>query len=137
MNIDTEKFCLPDGSLPEWVAEFDRCGPWLEAALQYSDGTHTLDDVADGVARGLFQFWPGNTSAVVTEIITYPRTRVLHYFLAGGTLQELAEMRPDIEAWGRAIGCNRVTLCGRRGWLKSFLHDEGYTEKWSVMAKDL
>ena len=137
MHIDTEKFQLPDGTLPEWVLEFDRCAPWLEAALQYSGGTHTLDDVADGVARGLFQLWPGKTSAVITEVITYPRMRVLHYFLAGGKLPELSKMRPDIEAWGKTVGCNRVTLSGRKGWLKSFLKDEGYCEKWSVMAKDL
>ena len=137
MHIDAEKFRLPDGSLPKWVEEFDRCAPWLEAALSYGGGTHTLNDLADGVASGGFQLWAGQTAVVLTEIITYPQSRTLHYFLAGGKMPELMKMQPDIEAWARQLGCNRITLAGRRGWLRSFLKDEGYAEKWTVMAKDI
>jgi hypothetical protein len=137
MHIDTEKFQLPDGSLPEWVKEFDRCAPWIAAALEYSGGTHTLDDIAEGVARGLFQFWPGRTSVIITEIITYPRLRACHYFLVGGTLEELALMRPEIEAWAKQLGCSRMTTAGRRGWLRTFLKDEGYTERWVTQVKDI
>ena len=83
------------------------------------------------------QFWPGAQSAVITEIQVYPRLKALHYFLAGGNLEELARMRPIIEHWAESIGCQRVTLAGRRGWIRSFLADEGYQEKWTVMSKEL
>ncbi len=109
----------------------------VEAALEYSGGTHNFDDVAEMVGDHRLQLWPASNSVVLTEIIVYPRLKNLHYFLAGGDLDELSRMRPLIESWGKSIGCTRVTLAGRRGWQKSFLQDEGYSPQWSVLAKEL
>ena len=50
-------------------AEFDRCSKWLEAALEYSGGTHGIEDIAEGVQDGRFQFWPAPQAAAITEII--------------------------------------------------------------------
>lgn len=119
------------------MEDFWRPAQHIEAALEYSAGTHTLEDVAQGVEEGRFQFWPGVNSAVITEIIVYPRLKNLHFFLAGGDLDELRLMRPHIEAWGRQIGCTRVTLAGRKGWARTFLADEEYTPKWYILSKEL
>jgi len=109
----------------------------VEAALEYSGGTHNFEDITQMVEDHRLQLWPAKDSVVLTEIIVYPRLKNLHYFLAGGDLDELSRMRPLIESWGKSIGCTRVTLAGRRGWAKTFLKDEGYSPQWTVMAKDL
>ena len=109
----------------------------VEAALEYSGGTHNFDDIAERVEDHRLQLWPASNSVVLTEIIVYPRLKNLHYFLAGGDLDELSRMRPMIESWGKSIGCTRVTLAGRKGWAKTFLKDEGYSPQWSVLAKEL
>ena len=109
----------------------------VEAALEYSGGTHGIEDIAEGLKKGRFQLWPADDSVVVTEIIVYPRLKNLHFFLAGGDLDELRLMRPLIESWGRDMGCTRVSLAGREGWSKTFLRDEGYKPKWFVLSKDL
>lgn len=109
----------------------------VEAALEYSGGTHGIEDIAEGLKKGRFQLWPANDSVVVTEIIVYPRLKNLHFFLAGGDLDELRLMRPLIESWGKSMGCTRVSLAGREGWSKTFLRDEGYKPKWFVLSKDL
>lgn len=109
----------------------------VEAALEYSGGTHNFDDIAEMVKDGRLQLWPASNSVVLTEIIVYPRLKNLHYFLAGGDLDELSRMRPLIESWGKSVGCTRVTLAGRRGWANTFLKDEGYRPQWSVLAKEL
>jgi len=109
----------------------------VEAALEYSGGTHNFDDVAEMVGDHRLQLWPASNSVVLTEIIVYPRLKNLHYFLAGGNLDELKKMRPHIEAWGKSVGCTRVTLAGRKGWERTFLKDEGYSPQWSVLAKEL
>ena len=114
-----------------------RCRTYIEAALEYSQGTHTFADIAAGLLSGRYQLWAGQNSAVVTEIIVYPRMRDLHYFLAGGDLDELKEIRPRIEDWGRKNGCSRVSLAGRPGWAKTFLKDEGYEPAWFILKKDL
>lgn len=111
--------------------------PHIDAALQYSGGTHTFDDVVKGVEADVMQFWPGPNSAIITEIQEYPRKRILHFFLAGGNLAELERMLPVIEAWGRENGCTAATLAGRLGWQRTFLVNEGWKTKLVVMSKDL
>ena len=117
--------------------DFERLRHHVAAALEYSGGTHKIEDIAEGIRRGQFQLWPGRDSAVVTEIIVYPQLKDLHYFLAGGDLDELRLMRPLIEQWGKSIGCSRVSLAGRKGWERTFLKDEGYEPKWFILCKDL
>ena len=117
--------------------EFERLRHHVAAALEYSGGTHKVEDIAEGIMRGQFQLWPGKNSVVVTEIIVYPQLKDLHFFLAGGDLDELRLMRPIIESWGKEIGCSRVSLAGRKGWERTFLKGEGYEPKWFILCKDL
>ena len=109
----------------------------VEAALEYSGGTHGIEDIAEGLKTGRFQLWPAENSVIVTEIIVYPRLKNLHFFLAGGDLDELRLMQPLVESWGKNMGCTRVSLAGRKGWEKTFLKDRGYKPKWFVLSKDL
>ena len=115
----------------------ERLRQHVAAALEYSGGTHQFEDVLEMVEKNQLQVWPATQSIVLTEIIVYPRLKNLHYFLAGGDLDELSRMRPMIESWGKSLGCTRVSLAGRRGWAKTFLKDEGYSPQWTVLAKQL
>ena len=119
------------------LEQLERLRHHVEAALEYSGGTHHFADVIEMVKQNKLQLWPAVNSVVLTEIIVYPRLKNLHYFLAGGDLDELSRMRPMIESWGKSIGCTRVSLAGRRGWAKTFLKDEGYSPQWTVLAKEL
>ncbi len=100
------------------VADFARCRPFLEEALALA-GTHDISDVVQGIADGIFHFWPGEKCAAVTQIYQYPRARYLHIFIAGGDLQELLGMVPLFKSWARHLGCTKLTLCGRPGWEKA------------------
>ena len=66
--------------------EMERCREWIEAALEHGGGTHDFDDIYEAVSSGYMQFWPADDACAVTEVITYPKKKVLHIFLAGGTL---------------------------------------------------
>ena len=120
------------------MRELVRLREHVEAALEYSGGTHTLQDVVEQIFIGRMQFWPGERSAIVTEVVRHPRKSTLHFFLAGGEGQELREMRGRIEDWARTEhGCTSATLTGRRGWARSFMVDEGYRPVSIHMAKEL
>lgn len=110
--------------------ELIRCRQWVEAALEYSGGTHSFEDIAAGVLSGRFQLWPAAKSVVVTEIVVYPKLKDLHIFLAGGDLEELKGMQPSVEAWGAQLGCSRVTLTGRKGWVRVFTENADYEPVW-------
>ena len=100
------------------VNELERCRPWIEAALEYSGGTHNFEDVAEGIIQGNMQLWPSPRGCIVTEIVVYPRNKVLNVFLGGGKLDQLLDMHNDVTAWAKSYGCEALTITGRFGWKK-------------------
>lgn len=112
--------------------EFDRCSQWLQGALNHAGGTHTLADIEVGIREGRFQFWPADRSAAVTEVIQYPQRRVLHLFLAGGDLNQLRDMEASATEFARHMGCEAMSIAGRRGWVKAL---EGYEEYLTTVIK--
>lgn len=90
----------------------------LTDALKHAGDTHTLPDLMAALRAGEAQCWDHNGSLAVTEILTYPQRVVLRLWLAAGTFDDLTELLPDIEAWGRQHGATLVEAIGRRGWMK-------------------
>jgi hypothetical protein len=107
-----------------WLQEWQRCRPWIEAALHYCHETHTIEDIEDGLARNQYVLWPGRQSAVITEIWQYPQARFLHIPWAGGDLDELREMvKRLLRPYAYLMGCSRITITGRRGWERALKPD--------------
>lgn len=119
--------------------DFERVAPYLQEALGYTGNTHTLDDVRRGIADGLLQLWPAPTSAIVTELITYPTgVKVVNFFLAGGNMAEVKSLYHIVLQWARAEGCTRASFTGRRGWERTFLtRDEGWSPVLTHYTKEL
>lgn len=118
------------------VEELIRCKPWLEAALELSGGTHTLDDVVQAIIKGEMQFWPAPKGCAVTEIVNYPRKKVLHIFLAGGEMEQIIDMDDSAVEFAKMNGCTGMSIAGRKGW-KRVLKDKGYLETFTVLGKDI
>ena len=115
-----------------------RYNRYLALALAHAGDTHSVADVHAMIAAGHAQLWPGPASVIVTEIITHPRQRLLNFFLAAGVRRELEAMTPIVLDWGRAQGCTRATLVGRKGWQRTFLARDGWrVSDLIIMEKDL
>lgn len=97
----------------------EACRGWIEAALAYGGGTHEFEDVVAMIKSGKAQLWQGPKGCAVTEIIVYPRKRVLHCFLAGGEMEQITDMIDSAIAWGKTQGCTGLTLSGRIGWSRA------------------
>lgn len=126
-----------DGQEPEWVPEFKRCRQWLEDALEFADNTFNIIDVADGIALGNMQFWPEEDSAAISQIVEYPRKKVIHVFLLGGNMDGAKALEKKMAVWGKSQRCQAITLTGRPGWSKSFLKDIGYHSSSISMSKEI
>lgn len=113
--------------LPKVLGEWLRCREWIIPALEYAGGTHTEEDVLGAVLGNRAHLWPGKNSAIVTEIETYPRVKVINFWLVGGDLEEVKEMQGPILKWAKKIGCSRAAACGRRGW-------ERVLDEWKPQA---
>lgn len=124
-----------------YAAEWLRCKPWIQKAIDRCGGTHLIEDIEQGLTEYRYQFWPGAHCAVVTELNEFPRMRVCNCFLIGGetneALQELvSEIEPRISHFARNAGCGRVTGIGRKGFEKIF-KESGFTPRWFVIGKEL
>lgn len=113
----------------------------IERALAYSGGTHTYEDVVDMIADGRAMLWAGPSAMCVTEIIEYPRKRVLNIFLAGGdapqTLAEMERLLPIVLDHAKQQGCAYAMFSGRRGWERTFLARTGWTFPMITARKEL
>lgn len=101
-----------------WVPYFLESEQLLLNALEYSNGTHSLEDVAMALNKDEMQFWPGINTAIVTEVITHPKQKSIHVFLAAGDMDEVIRILPFIEKHGKMEGCTHMTMTGRKGWEK-------------------
>jgi hypothetical protein len=125
------------------IDHFDRCRPWLEAALAHSVGGFDIAHVRAAIDAGTAQFWPTANAAAVTTIDTFPSgLKVLQFWLAGGEPgsnwgQVLAELRlteVNVTAWARTLGCGKAVIIGRPGWQRQL---DGYREAGRILVKDL
>lgn len=110
----------------------------IARALEYSGGTHTVQDVLDGVEAGEFQIWEGERSILVTKLMQHPRLLEVFAWLAAGDGREIEELYPVVLEWAKAKGCTRASCLGRPGWERSFLtKDAGWHSGLRVFAKEL
>lgn len=118
-------------------SEFERCWPWLAPALARGDQPDlSKAGLWAEVAAGRAMLWPGEDGALVTECLATPAGRLLHCWLGGGELSTLANLRPGVEAWGRAMGCEFASIDGRRGWDRVF-RPFGYRPVGTELRKQL
>lgn len=116
--------------------EFERVRPYLEAALEYSNGTHDIEDIRRMVAEQKVLLITGKKCAMVYEVLAYPKMRVLHGFLCGGDLEELKSFDPYLVELAKQLGCKRVSIAGRHGWVRA-LKDIGFQHACSVVTKEI
>lgn len=101
--------------------EFERCWPWLAAAAARGrDRGLSKRQLRDLLLRGQAMLWPAEEGALVTFCQVTDEGRFLHCWLGGGRLKTLLELRPGVEAWGRAMGCEYASIEGRKGWDRVF-----------------
>lgn len=108
----------------------------IEAALEYSGGTHLFEDVKQAILEGRMQLWPAPNSCAVTEIVEYARKKVINVFLAAGQMDEVMDGIESVAEWGRQQGCQSMTLSGRKGW-ERVLDRRGFRPVMTVMEKEL
>ena len=105
---------------------------WLRPALEEVTEAELLADIQAGKA----QLWPGETAAMVTQCVADGEGRSLHVWLAGGDLPGVLALKPGVEAWARAQGCEFVSIEGRPGWAR-LLRDDGYRRVGRELRKAL
>lgn len=124
--VETDKW-------PQWAPEVQ---PQLERMAAGSGGRFIAQDIDDAIFDGKMHAWlaldaeaeadPAVRAMLVTEIIAYPRLKVLRLVgLVGEDMRTWLPLWPEVEGWARTQQCKRVEalhppaysrLLGRIGW---------------------
>ena len=73
----------------------------------------------------------------ITSVIETPRGRALEIYGAAGTAtapEQLDETLEEITRWSKSIGCRRIRILGRKGWLQRI---KGLKQTGLVMEMDI
>lgn len=137
MSLDYQKYLNKDDTQPEWLSEFIRCRKWIEDALEYSLGTHNVQDLLDDVATNELQLWSSDKAVIITQILVYPRKKLLHAPIVAGNLEGVAEMTPSVIEFAKFIECQGITTAGRKGWERTFLREYNFKPAYNCMLMEI
>jgi hypothetical protein len=90
----------------------------FQKALRHA-GTHTAQDIIEGIQNGSFIYLGDDRACAVLEVVHYPLCRKLNVFLAAGDLDRLLDVfLPQMIDIARENGCVSVMNTARKGFLR-------------------
>lgn len=108
----------------------------IEAALAHAYGSHTFDDVVMKIITGDCHFYKLDGCFLIMQVITYPRYKTYHCFLASGNQGALDQTWEGVKKTAAHLGCKYVTITGRRGWERR-LQSRGWKHMYSTMGMEV
>ena len=125
---------LIDEIWPQVEKHLDRIAP-------HSEGELTTEDFHTALLSKDMQLWVAVDdelqvlASMVSQIISYPRKRVLRILAIGGVdMERWMGHLPAVEDWAMEVGCSSLELWGRKGWQKML---KDWNDSYVVMTKDL
>lgn len=115
---------------------WDLYAPFVEQALNRSEGDWTAEEVRLEVAHNRAQLWPGEKSVAVSQVYMDKDRLGMRVWLASGDMSELMEMLEAGEKWAKAKNLDFVSVDGRRGWSR-VLRKKGYKENDGLLVKEI
>lgn len=112
---------VPPATVPK---AWPHVSAWITAALDRGNADHTAAEVRGHIDRGTMQLWliwdgPRPVGCCITELIESPRGRACNLVvIAGQRFGSWAHLEAVLTRWARRLGCVRLTLTGRRGWVR-------------------
>jgi hypothetical protein len=91
--------------------------PRLARALDRMGGAYAVQDILTAIAEGRMQSFAENDSWAVTQVVDYPRTRMLDILVALGDLEECRKLHDKVLQYARDHDIGLVQAYGRRGWI--------------------
>ncbi len=112
----------------------------LEKAQPHSEGELATEDYYPLLKSAQMQLWVAVEqrqviAAMVTQIIPYPRKKVLRIIAIGGSgMERWISFLPKVEQFARNLECDSLEAWGRKGW-KKILTD--WSDSYIVFTKKL
>jgi hypothetical protein len=102
----------------------------LARVLDRMGGLYGLNDILDRIADGRMQSFVEGNSWIITQIVSFPRAKVLEVFAAVGDIDDLRILHDRILEFAAEIGAGVIRAYGRKGWLP-----DAAQRGWRVSAR--
>jgi hypothetical protein len=89
----------------------------LARVLDRMGGLYTLNDILTAIGTGKMQSFAEGNSWAITQISSYPRTKVLEIIAVVGDIDELRILHDRIMVFAAEIGASVIQAYGRKGWI--------------------
>lgn len=99
-----------------WIA------PLVAKSCERGGDKYLSGDVLKAIENRDWQLWVAPGAFAITEIINYPRKRILRLEIGGGKnyKQHFEEFLSIAEAWGKSNGCHGAEVVTREGYSPAF-----------------
>lgn len=108
----------------------------MDRALREGGGTHTMDDLLVEIRNGSKQSFAYGSTWAITQVLDFPRKRVLELFMVVGVGCELAILEEDIVNYAKSVGADFIRTQGRRGW-KNKAKEMGWKHTHNIFVKEI
>ena len=110
----------------------------LARVLDRMGGTHTVSDILIAIAEGRMQSFVEGNSWAITQVVSFPRAKVLEVFAAVGDLDDLRILHDRILDFAAEIGVGLIRAYGRKGWFPdAMVRGWRVKSRYYVYAKEM
>ena len=112
---------------------------WRKALAKANDAEFWPITAIDAMlAEGRAQFWAGERSALVTQIVAYPGgAEALEAIAGAGDKQEImGPIAEAVTAWAKSNGITHMKVKGRAGWSRA-MKPHGWRHFQDTIIKDI
>ena len=122
---------------------WDEVVPLIELALKHSEGEVFAEDLVQHLKTGKMQLWTALSegsviAAMITEIVVYPRKRVLRVITIAGKdglgMGKWYGFLPLVEGFALSNNCSSLEAWTRKGMARKL---KDWEHKYMVITKDL
>ena len=119
---------------------WDETVPLIEKALLHAEGELIPDDIKEHLDKGDIRLWVAmkdkeTIAAMVTEIIAYPRKKIVRVItLAGKDMSLWYDFLPMVEGYAVRHGCSSLEAWTRRGMTRKL---KDWKHSYDIITKDL
>ena len=121
---------------------WSECAPLLRRAIEYANGEFDIDDVLGWLKNRDMQLWVAIDDKIVmactTEVLDYPKKRVLRAILVGGDGMRdwIGDLDRALAEYAKQIGAKSIEAVGRKGWIRA-LGAHGWKENQVILSKEI
>ena len=119
---------------------WDEVAPLMDVALKHSEGELLTEDLVEHLDNDDLRLWVAMKNdkviaAMITEIITYPRKKILRVITLAGKYMDLwYDFLPSVEGYAISKQCSALEAWTRKGMTRKL---KDWKHSYDIITKDL